>query len=382
MIAVFLNGGEARQRLLRAPCGNGTYPMNLTFLLWLLAALLLGCEQPPDVAEIGVEPIAIEADQLGLDDLKLESDIVGHLKYRGGFRLRSPDPRFGGLSWLDISADGRSFVAFSDRGYRFHGELVCDTRGNLAGTRNTRIQTLQRIDDRLFTGEEGGKCEAAARAPGGGLVVACDRGRRLLVYPEGEGAPRSMPAPADLAGAPAGGIRAIALLPDDRLLALAAEDNGAGGLFGWIGDDDGWSRVTYTTCAQRVQDMRHKVSAAQCFPQPTGPATGDLEEFWPAGATATPGGDIVVVESGFPYVATRLRRIKVGNIKPGAVLDGEELAVLEGSLAFHNIQGISVRQTASGRVVIYLVSDDNYTGPQPTAFLMFELRRMDSYPPS
>ena len=90
----------------------------------------------------------------------------------------------------------------------------------------------------------------------------------------------------------------------------------------------------------------------------------------------------MVVESGFPYVATHLRRVRAEDIKPGANLEAEDLALLEGALAFHNIQGISARKTGTGETAIYLASDDNYTGPQPTAVLMFELLRADSDPDS
>jgi hypothetical protein len=355
--------------------------MNLTFLFPLLVALLLGCERAPDIADTRIEPISIAANQLELEDLKLESNIIGDLKYRGGLRLRSPDPRFGGLSWLEVSADGRNVVALSDRGYRFDGDLIYDAEGNLAGIGQTHIETLQRIEGKLFTGEEGCECEAVARAPGGGMLIAFDRGRRLIVYPEGEGAPSSMPAPLEREESLASGIKAIALMPDKRLFALA-EGGMGGGLLGWISDHDGWSRVIYTTCAQRVQDMRHRVQATQCFVQPNAPIAGDMELFLPGGATATWEGDLLVVENGFPYVATRLRRLKARDITPGAILDAEELALLEGSLAFHNIRGISVRQSGTGETLIYLVSDDNYTGPQPTALLMFELRLVNSYTPS
>jgi hypothetical protein len=354
--------------------------MGLSSALFFLGAPLLnGCQEAPEVAKTPLEPIVIEASPLGLDDLKLDSAIVGDLKYRGGLRLTSLDPRFGGLSYLDVSADRRTFVALSDGGYRLRGELAYDASGHLSGITGTFIETLQGLDDQFFDDEEC-ECDAVSRAPNGELVIALDRGRRLLVYPEGKGPPRPMIAPKGLAKTD--GIRAIALMPDNRFFALAEVVDDAYGLPGWIGNNDGWARVNYTTCAQSIQDMRHRVEAAACLPRPSGPPRGDIEEFRVAGATTMPGGDILVVESGFPYVATRLRRVKAENIKPGANLAAEELAVLEGALPFHNVQGISAGQTGTGKTVIYLVSDDNYTGPQPTALMMFELLRADSESPA
>lgn len=350
--------------------------MSLAFLLPLLMVLLVSCRQAPDEARPRFEPIAIESLELGLDDLKLDSDIVGNVRYRGGVHLNSPDRRFGGLSWLNISADGRSFVALSDRGYRFHGELVYDVRENLVGIVDTRIESLPGTDKGLFRSDKEGECEAMARAPGGGMVIAFERGRRLIVYPEGGEPPRSMAPPEDSERPLAiEGIKAMTLMLDDRLLVFMGGPKTGTDLVGWVGGKNGWSRVTYRTCTQRVEDMRHKVEARQCFPPQNGPTKEEFEEFWPVGATTLPEGDILVVESGFPYVATRLSRLQAANIKPGAMLDPEQLALLEGALAFHNIRGIDTRQGSKNRTMVYLVSDNNYTGPQPTAFLMFELIR-------
>jgi hypothetical protein len=353
--------------------------MKLILLLACLATPVLGCERGPGPDETPLEPIAVEATPLGLDDLKLDSAIVGDLKYRGGLRLTSPDPRFGGLSYLEVSADGRTFVALSDGGYRFHGELIYDARGRLRGILRTRIEALQHLKENFFQRDAECECEAVTRAPKGGLVIAYDRGRRLLVYPDSRGAPRPMIAPKDLAKT--GGIRAIALMPDNRFFALAEVLDDGYGLPGWIGGEDSWARLTYTTCAQRIEDLLHRVEAAACLSRSSGPPRRDIEEFRAAGATTLPGGDILVVERGFPYVATRLRRVRAENIKPGANLEAEQLAVLEGALPFQNVQGISARQTGTAETVIYLVTDDNYTGPQPTALTMFELLRTQANPP-
>jgi hypothetical protein len=118
-----------------------------------------------------------------------------------------------------------------------------------------------------------------------------------------------------------------------------------GGLIGWVGGDRGWRQVTYTIG----------------------------KAFMPTGATTLPDGKVLVLESRQPLVATRLRHFNAEEVRTGEIPEPKELALLEGSLAFHNIQGISARQGSSGETLIYLVSDDNYIGPQPTAILMFEL---------
>jgi hypothetical protein len=346
---------------------------SIVFVLSLLMALPGSCDQAAKEAETRIEPIEIEASQLGVGSLKLDSEIVGSLKYRGGLRLTSPDPRFGGLSSLNISADGRNFVAVSHAGYRFQGELVYDTRHNLTGITNAKIETFRPTTEKLFAGEKDGYCESIARTAGVGTDIVFKRGCGL-VYREAGGTPRWMVPPEDLKDTlSSGSIKAMTLMPDNRLFALTAAFSAGGGVSGWVGGDDGWSKLTYTTCAREVLKMRHRVRVSPCFEEQKGTMLGGFEEFRAVAAATTPGGEIIVVESGLPYIATRLRLLQATDVKPMARLEAEELAVLDDSLAFHNIQGVHTRQASGGETLIYLVSNDNYTGPQPTVLLMFEL---------
>lgn len=309
---------------------------SLVFVLSLLMALLGSCDRTATEAEIRIDPVVIEAKKLCLDHLRLDSEIVGNLKYRGGVRLTSPDPRFGGLSALSISPDGRTFVVRSDEGHRFQGELVYDERDNLAGIADAEIETIR---------------DSKENKP-----------------------PRSMVPPEDLkARLSSGDIRAVTPIPDNRLFVLTEAVGSGGGVSGWVGGDGGWSKLSYTTCARETLKMRHKVQVSPCFKKQKQAGSGYFEEFRPVAATTTPGGEIIIVEKGIPYIATRLRLLRATDIRPMARLEAEELAILEDSLAFHNIQGVHTRQASGGETLIYLVSNDHYTGPQATVLLMFEL---------
>jgi hypothetical protein len=69
----------------------------------------------------------------------------------------------------------------------------------------------------------------------------------------------------------------------------------------------------------------------------------------------------------------RIRRIALGAIKPGAVVDGPVL--LEADLGFEidNMEGLSVHRMPSGEIVLTLVSDDNFSALQRTLLLQFTL---------
>jgi hypothetical protein len=318
----------------------------MSHVLWLslLTLLLVSCTRASDQAPVGSEPLTTEVRRVVLEDLKLKTDVVGKLKFKGGVNLVSPDSRFGGLSSIQVNENGRNFSTISDRGHRFHGELIYATNGHLVGVTNISIEALQRLQGSDPT--EWLDSEATARLPGRGTVISFERNKRLLLYPEGGGPPTLIAAPKELEAASArGGIKALARLPNGQLFALTAGLRTNGGVVGWVGGDKGWSRVTYSI----------------------------EKELTPTGAAAMPGGDILLVERRLPYIAARLRRLKAAAIQPGAVLKAEELGLLEGSLQVHNIQGVDVRQGKGGKTLIYLVSDDDFIGPQPNAILMFEL---------
>ena len=59
-------------------------------------------------------------------------------------------------------------------------------------------------------------------------------------------------------------------------------------------------------------------------------------------------------------------------IRPGALLEGNEILRLAPPFLADNFEGVAVR-TERGRVAIYLVSDDNYFALQRTLLLKFEL---------
>ena len=60
-------------------------------------------------------------------------------------------------------------------------------------------------------------------------------------------------------------------------------------------------------------------------------------------------------------------------IKPDAVLDGVEIARLEGSLQVDNMEGVDARVGPGGETEIVIISDDNYSFLQRTLLLMFRL---------
>ncbi len=122
---------------------------------------------------------------------------------------------------------------------------------------------------------------------------------------------------------------------------------------GWIGDGITW------------EEMRYR-------------AAGD---FKPTGMAQVPAdtaraGDVLVLERRFTLLdgpGARITLLRRQAFRPGAALDGEELAILRQPSTIDNFDGIAIARGARGEALVYLLSDDNFSFWQRTLLLMFEL---------
>lgn len=320
----------------------------------------------------------------GLTDLTIEHFIVrtpydsppefplaprfGKLAFLGGIALSSRNPAFGGLSALRVVPDGGQALALSDRGRFWDFALRYNQNGFLTGATvigNFRMQT--NVDGKPL-GDGMRDSEAMEWSGDGGVLVGFEHHHRIWRFPPSrkglktllpDDAPTAFPSPATLKDAPSnGGLETLVALTaqgaDGPVLALSeqylAEMGETTAVHGWIGGQTTW------------QELRYKV----------------IEGFRPTDAARLPNGDVVVLERRvqLPFdFATRIVRLKAETIKPGALLDGEELIRFEAGLPKDNFEGISVRQDDAGRTYLYVVSDDNFNATmlQRTWLLMFGL---------
>lgn len=198
--------------------------------------------------------------------------------------------------------------------------------------------------------------EAIARLPDGTWLVAFERWHRIRAYRRLDGPGAYVEAPPGLERAPPnGGLEALTLLADGRLLAITEElaPPGAPALRqAWIGRPGRWVPLSW---------------------QP-GPG------FVPVDAAGLPDGGALVLERRFTWLtgfAARLVRVPAAAIaaaREGSVLAGTELLRLDGDpLPAENWEGVAVAHHA-GRLVMALVADDNGSLVQRSLMLLFELR--------
>lgn len=302
-------------------------------------------------------PLTIETAPLRLNPDDKTQQTVGALRWRGGLVLSAEDPRFGGLSDLVLSPDGRTLTAVSDEGRWLTARLAYDSAGNLAGLSGAEWGALRSPKGLLLSDKRQQDAEGLARLADGSLVVAFERAHRLRRFAGGDLArpPVDLPAPPGLAAADGnGGLEALLALAGDRLLAFT-EGQELGGLKG------GGSYAVY------LRDSAGRWHGLALKPKGL---------FVPTGAAQFPNGDVLLLERRFTLLgglSARLRRIPVASIQPGALLEGEEIAELRPPLTLDNFEGVAVHRLGDGRLRITLLSDDNFNALQRTLLVQFEL---------
>lgn len=315
----------------------------------LLLAVLLCLLAAPAPAQA---PFTLHSGPLHLNPEDKTQQTAGGLRWRGGLVLSAEDPRFGGLSDLEISPDGQALTAISDAGRWLTAHLTYDSAGNLAGIADGRGGALSDTGGLLLVGKARQDAEALTRLADGSLLVAYERDHRLRRFAGGDltAPPTNISTPPGLAGAETnGGIEALVALAGDRLLAFTE------------GQQIGGSYAVY---------LRDSAGAWQ------GLALKPKGLFYPTGAAQLPDGDILLLERRFTLLgglSVRLSRIPLAAIQPGALLEGREIAELRPPLTLDNFEGVAVHRAADGTTRLTLISDDNFSALQRTLIVQFEL---------
>jgi hypothetical protein len=318
--------------------------MRVSLLVFLTLAGVCGSIPPAMAGDLEVR-----SRPLVLDAADPERRRVGRLEWRGGLELTSPDPRLGGLSALRVTPDGSRFVAVSDEGWRLDACLQYDADGRLVSLHSARLVPLLSRGGRPLPeiSKEESDAESLILEADGSLIVGFEGNHRIVRYPA-DGRTSLVPPPPRLQDAPDNsGLEALVRLADGRILAITENLAVAGGVRGWIGDGKagGWRPLVWRTS----------------------------EAFLPTDAALLPSGDVLVLERRFPPVGARLRLLSAASLAAGAVLDGVEVARLEGSLNVDNMEGIDVQRGPSAETLVWILSDDNYNFLQRTLLLHFRL---------
>jgi hypothetical protein len=349
------------------------------FSLWRIVvffALLVMCsacantelDTDIDKMRFGKSAIDMEALPIALNPAAPQEEKVGKLVYRGGLYLKSRDKRFGGLSGLLVSADGRRILAVSDAGYWFRAQLdYKDSR--LVGLRKADLAPMLDLNGLPLSGKTEADAEALASAgpdgPDGDVYASFERDNRIWLYPFGrdgfKAVPQEVPAHLDIPkNVISGGVKGLVDFDTNALLAMSEDVRDR------MGDHMGWLIP--------VPPMVGRGGYGVVFLKAD-------RDYRVTGLTLLPDGDLLVLERSFSLelgAGMQLRRVKHNAVAPLRAFNGDVLANLDVRYSIDNMEAVAARQGANGDTLIYVLSDDNYNGLQRTVLLMFALEKNGS----
>ncbi|MGH7847968.1 MAG: esterase-like activity of phytase family protein [Candidatus Binatia bacterium] len=315
--------------------------------LEVIVACHLTRASSPSSGTIEVRAFAVDVDPRNPDRKQ-----IGKLVFLSGFELKSSDRRFGGLSGLWINEE--SLLALSDRGYWISARARHDADGRLAEFGDWKIDRLLAPDGKPVRGRLADS-EGLTRDQDGFFIVSFEQAHRLWRYAPTPATfaskPVPIPVPARLTRARAnGGVECVAALGDGRLIILTETlRNADGSLAGGILEKEQFHSLSYVPSA----------------------------DFAPSDCAVLKNGDLLVLERQIGFLGSwsaRIKRVPGDSLRPGARLEGTEIARLALPLAVDNFEGIAVYEHPQAGTFVYLVSDDNYLPFERTLLLQFLLR--------
>jgi len=324
---------------------------------FMATALLPGSAWPQRAPDPPVS-IDISAQHLpGFDHTDPSRRQFGLLEFRGGLVLSARAKQFGGLSAIRVQPDGANFIALTDKGWWLKGRIVYD------GARPTGIADAQMAPmlgpDGLTLASRGWYDTESIAQDGGTLYVGIERVNRIVRFDFGKDGLLARAQPVEVPPAVRGlpnnkGLEALVFVP--RGLPLGG---------------------TLIAISERGLNREGNHLAFLIGGPRPGPFTIKRNaDFDISDAALLPSGDLLVLERKFSWTAglfVRLRRIKLADIAPGALVDGPALFEADLGSAIDNMEGLSVHRGPNGETVLTLVSDDNFSALQRTLLLQFTL---------
>jgi len=307
--------------------------------------------EPPHAIVIKASPITF------FDNRDASRRVFGALEFRGGLELTSPDKDFGGLSSLRVAADGEHFISLSDKGRWFRGRIVYRD-GAPAGIADAETAPMLGPDGEPLAARGWFDTESIAE-DGGTLYVGIERVEKIVRFNYGRdgllahGEP--IPVPSDFKTFTFNkSLECLVVVPKGMphagtLVAVTERSLDAAG-----------NHRSYLLKGKSVARFTVKRS----------------DEFDVSDCAILPSADLLLLERRFSYargLAIRIVRIPLVSVKPGALVDGNELLKADLGYQIDNMEGLSVHRNAKGEIILTLISDDNFSVLQRTLLLQFAL---------
>ena len=330
-------------------------PLPLAFAL--LLAVAVG-PSAPFAQSFPPGPIRVDATPISsFSRAEPERRRFGQLEFRGGLALTSNSDRFGGISGFRFDADGRNFLAITDRAFWLRGRIVADG-DRPTGIADAEIAPMLGVDGKPLNGTRVYDTEALARSDGT-TFVSIERVHRLVRFDLGRDglAARALPVagPNGMRDLPGNqGIESLVFVP--KALPLGG---------------------SLIAISERGLDPNGNIRGFLIGgPSPGAFSVSRSKDFDITDAALTPTGELLILERHFSFsrgVGMRIRRVSLAEIKPGALLTGTVLVEADNAHQIDNMEAIDLHRNAAGETIVTIVSDDNFSPLQRTLLLRFAL---------
>ncbi len=249
------------------------------------------------------------------------------------FEWTMDDPLFGGLSAIEVAADGLSLTVLSDSGGFSQGTIIRDAKGLISNVALRPFAALKgRGDEPLAAGRD--DSEGLAIGADGAAYVSLEGAARVLRYGALDGIAENLPTPAEFKK----------LVRNSALEALAMDD--AGTLY-TIPERSGAVSKPFPIFRFRNGAWDAKLTLPR------------EDAFLPVGADFGPDGRLYVLMrqfNGLAGFASRLVRFSVGEAAIGPVQ-----VLFESAVGYHdNLEGVSIWRDGAGDLRATMIADNNF----------------------
>ena len=293
-------------------------------------------EPPPPVTLVRFAPVALSEDVPGLKRL-------GRLAFLGGWALTSNDARLGGISALHVEAG--EALALSDAGWRLRFPLP-------AGRSPVRAEIAMVDEGPGPPGDKVNRDIESLVLAGGEAWLGYEQANAVWRYDRRRFERRSSARPPAMRQwSDNAGPEAMVRLADGRFLVFAEGNGGDSEAILFAGDP----AVTGTPALR----LRYR--------PPEGYRITD--------AALLPDGRLLLLNRKvalFEGFTARLAVAALPRLADRAVITGQEVAAFEGAVTRDNFEALSVTRE-SGRTILWIASDDNYSPLQRTLLMKFAL---------
>ena len=314
-------------------------------ILLALAALPLLTTFAP--LELFSEPVPPERTTLRMTPIPLDERDparrrVGRLDYLGGWVLRSNDPRFGGISAMNV--DEGEVTALSDAGSVIRFAL---------GGGSAEIMPLRAGPGR--SDEKANRDAEAMAVHRQSIWIAFEGANQVWRYGRRSWRRLASAAPPEMKRwSGNSGSEAMLRLPDGRFLVFA----------------EGPTRRDGTSAALLFQG-----DPAEPGTEATAIRYRPPDGYRITDAALLPDGGMLFLNRRFGIPGGFMAKLTLAPkpaLRSGAVLEGTEIAHLQAPIAADNMEALSVARE-EGRTIVWIASDDNLNPLQRTLLLKFAL---------